>query len=72
MTRAGCGRWALGRCRALDLRAARTRAGRALATGLVALGAVQNDGLRLGYATLEYIVAQIRDRRALSLEHVLT
>jgi len=49
LARARGRRRALGRLRALDLRATRTRAGRALTTGLVALGAVKNDWLGLWY-----------------------
>ena len=71
MTRARCGRGALGRLRALNLRATRSRARRGLTLGLVALTAIHNDRLRLGNRGLENIVTQIRDRRALRLQHIL-
>jgi hypothetical protein len=40
LTGAGGRRWTLGRGRTLDLRAARTRAGRAFSLGLIALRAI--------------------------------
>jgi hypothetical protein len=66
-------RWrAFGGRRALDLRAARTRARRAFTRLILTGTAINNDGLRFRDAALEDILAKIRHRRALRLEHILT
>jgi len=57
---------------ALHIGAARARAGRALTTLTLASAAINNNRLRLGYAGLENIIAQLRYRRALRFQHVLT
>ena len=62
MTGARGRRRAFGGSRTLDLRAARTRAGRAFTLGLIALGAIQEHGLRPRNGRLQNIVAQIRNR----------
>ena len=59
------------RRRALDIRATRTRARRALTALSFAGTAVNDDRLRFGYTALEYILAQVRNRRAFSLQHIL-
>jgi hypothetical protein len=70
-TGARCGRRAaLGR-RALDFRAAGTRARRALARILFAGGGVNDDRLLLGDAALQHVLAEIRHRGALGLQHIL-
>ena len=71
LARAWCRRRALGWCRASDFWAARSRARWALATGLLALAAIQNHRLGLGYRALQYIIAQVRCGRAFRLEHIL-
>ena len=55
-TRARRRRWALGRRRALDIGATRTRAGRAVTTLLCAGTAVNDDRLRLRDTALEHIL----------------
>jgi hypothetical protein len=71
LARAGSRRGTLGGLRALNLRAAGTRARRALTTWLIALAAVKNYWLGLRNTALEHIVAEIRYRRALRLQHIL-
>ncbi len=71
LTRARCGRGALGRRRALHFRATGARARRTVALGLIALGTVKNYWLGFRNGTLEYIIAQIRNRRTFRLEHIL-
>jgi hypothetical protein len=71
LTRARCGRRALGRRRALYFRATGAGARGAVAFGLVALRAIKNYRLGFGYRTLEYIIAQIRNRGAFRLKHIL-
>jgi hypothetical protein len=66
-------RWrALGRRRALDFRAARTRARRAFTCLILTGTAINDDGLGFRDAALEDILTEIRHRRALRLEHILT
>ena len=67
LARTGRRRRALGRLRAPDFRAARARARRALTTGLITLATVENYWLGLRNAALEHIVAEVRNRWALSL-----
>jgi len=55
------------RRRALDLRATRTRAGRALTTLTLASATINYDRLRLRNTALQYILTQVRNRGALSL-----
>jgi hypothetical protein len=69
--RARSRRRALGGRRALDLRATRTRAGRAFTRLILARTTINDDRLRLGDAALEHILAKVRNRRALRLQHVL-
>ena len=71
LTGARCGGSTLGGLRALDFGAAGARAGRALTLGFGTLGAIQNGRHGFRDRALEYIVAQVRYRRALGLEHVL-
>ena len=70
-TRAGGGGRATLRRRALDFRATRARARRALTSILRAGGCVNDDRLLLGNTALQNILAQVRHRRALGLQHVL-
>jgi hypothetical protein len=69
--RAGRGGRATLRGRALDFRATRARARRALAGVLRAGRGVNDDRLLLGNTALQHILAQVRHRRALGLQHVL-
>jgi hypothetical protein len=59
------------RRRALHIGAARARARRTVSALTLTGAAIYNDGLLLGNAGLEHILAQIRNRRALRLQHVL-
>lgn len=59
------------RGRALDFRATRARARRALTSVLRAGRGVNDDRLLLGNTALQNILAQVRHRRALGLQHVL-
>lgn len=63
-------RCALGRWRALDFRATGSRARRALTCRLLAHTVINDDRLRLRDATLQNVLAQIRNRRALRLQHI--
>jgi hypothetical protein len=66
------GRWgAFGGGRTFDFRASRTRAGGAFTLGLITLGAIEENGLRLGNGGLEDIVAQIGNRRYFALQDVV-
>jgi len=58
---------ALGRRRTLYNRATRARARRALSSVLLTAAIVNNDRLGLRDTALQYILAQVRDRRALCL-----
>jgi hypothetical protein len=62
---------AFGGGRTLDLRATRTRAGRAFTLGLITLGAIQKNRLGLGNRRLQNIVAEIRNRRHLTLQNIV-
>jgi hypothetical protein len=64
-------RRALGRCRTLDNGAARARAWRALTRICLTLAVIDDYRLGLGNAALQNILAQVRNRRALSLQHVI-
>jgi hypothetical protein len=62
---------AFGGGRTLDLRATRTRAGRAFSLGLITLGAIQENRLGLRNRGLQNIVAKIRNRRHLALQNIV-
>ena len=61
---------AFGGGRTLNLGTAGTGAGRAFTFGLITLGAIQENRLGLGNRRLQNIVAQIRNRRHLTLQNV--
>ena len=69
--RARRARRAFRRRRALDFRAAGARARRAISLGLVALGAIEQNRLRLRNGRLENIIGKVRNGRDLRLENVL-
>lgn len=70
--RAGSAHGAYGRLRALHLGAARTRAGRTLATvSSLACAVINNDGILLRHARLQHVLAQVGYRGALRLQHVV-
>jgi len=71
LTRARGRRGALGGGRTLDLRAARTRAGRAFSLRLITLGTIQEHRLGPRNGRLQNIVAQIRNRRHFTLQNVV-
>ena len=64
-------RRAFGGSRTLNLRAARTRAGRAFSLGLITLGAIQENRLGPRDRRLQNIVTQIRNRGHFTLQNVV-
>jgi len=71
LARARGRRRALGGGRTLDLGAAGTRARGAFTLGLITLGAIQEDRLGFGNRGLQNIVAEIRNRRHLTLQNIV-
>ena len=68
--RARSTRFTLSRFGTLHFRAARARARRAFTLGLLTLAAIQHNRTLTRYRRTQDILAQIRDGRALSLEHI--